>query len=56
MSKIRGTKLLQKIALGLKKLRDEIELTQEQVYNDTNRHVGRIETAKAKKSLISRKV
>ncbi len=47
MGQIRDTKLLQRIALVIKELRDEKKLTQEDVYNDTNIHIGRIETAKA---------
>lgn len=51
MGQIRDTKLLQKIALVIKELRDTRSLTQEEVYNDTNIHVGRIETAKANLSV-----
>ncbi len=47
MSQIRDTKLLQRIALVIKELRDEKKLTQEDVFNDTNIHIGRIETSKA---------
>lgn len=47
MGQIRDIKLLQKIALVIKELRDERELSQEEVYNETNIHIGRIETAKA---------
>jgi transcriptional regulator with XRE-family HTH domain len=46
MANLKDSKLLQKIALILKELRDEKELTQEEVYNDTNIHIGRIETGK----------
>ena len=46
MSQLKDIKLLQKIALILKELRDEKELSQEEVYNDTNIHIGRIETGK----------
>ncbi len=53
MAQIRDIKLLQKIALVLKELREENELTQEQVYNDTNIHIGRIETAKANLSVTT---
>jgi transcriptional regulator with XRE-family HTH domain len=42
---------LQKIALVIKELRDERELSQEEVYNETNIHIGRIETAKANLSV-----
>jgi transcriptional regulator with XRE-family HTH domain len=51
MGQIRNSKLLQKIALVIKELRDEYNLTQEDVFNDTNIHVGRIETAKANVSV-----
>lgn len=51
MPQVRDTKLLQKIALVLKKLREEHRITQEQVYNDTNIHIGRIETASANLSV-----
>jgi len=47
MPQIRDSKLLQKIALVAKQLREQKGLTQEEVYNDTNIHIGRIETAKA---------
>lgn len=47
MRQIRNTKLLKKIAIVLKQLREEHGLSQEEVYNDTNIHVGRIETANA---------
>ena len=47
MEQIKDTKLLQKISLVIKQLRDEKGVTQEDVYNDINIHVGRIETAKA---------
>ncbi|MBC7936281.1 MAG: helix-turn-helix transcriptional regulator [Rhizobacter sp.] len=46
MSDIKNTALLQKIALVLKELRNNAELTQEQVYADTNIHIGRLETAR----------
>ena len=51
MAQIRDAKLLQKIALVIKELREARNLTQEDVYNDTNIHVGRIETAKANLSV-----
>lgn len=51
MGQLRDTKLLQKIALVIKELREARNLTQEEVYNDTNIHVGRIETAKANLSV-----
>lgn len=51
MKQIRDSKLLQKIALVIKELRNANNLTQEDVYNDTNIHVGRIETSKANLSV-----
>jgi len=51
MPQIRDTKLLQKIAIIIKELREREKFTQEDVYNDTNIHVGRIETAKANLSV-----
>ena len=47
MANIKDIKLLQKIALALKELREKKDLTQEEVYNETNIHIGRIETGKA---------
>ena len=52
MGQIRDTKQLQKIALGIKQLREDKNLSQEEVYNDTNIHIGRIETAKANLLLV----
>ncbi len=46
MRQIRDVKLLQKIALIIIELRDESNVTQEEVFNDINIHIGRIETAK----------
>jgi len=46
MAHLKDIKLLQKIALILKELREEKVLSQEEVYNDTNIHIGRIETGK----------
>jgi hypothetical protein len=51
MTQFRDKKLLQKIALVIKDLRADAELNQADVYNDTNIHVGRIETAKANLSV-----
>lgn len=51
MPQIKDTKLLQKIALVIKKLRETKDVTQEEVYNDINIHIGRIETAKANLSV-----
>jgi transcriptional regulator with XRE-family HTH domain len=44
---IRNNKLLTGIATVLKELREAKDVSQEEVYNDTNIHVGRIETANA---------
>lgn len=46
MRQPRDAKLLQKIALVLKDLREAKSVTQEEVYNDTNIHIGRLEAAK----------
>jgi transcriptional regulator with XRE-family HTH domain len=46
MSEIFDTKLLKKITLVLKELRETKGVTQQDVYNDTNIHIGRIETGR----------
>ena len=51
MSQYRDKKLLQKIAVILKELRDEAGLIQADVYDETKIHIGRIETAKANLSI-----
>lgn len=51
MGQIRDNKLLQKIAIVVKQLRDDKGVSQEDVYNDINIHIGRIETAKANLSV-----
>ena len=51
MGQLKDLKLLRKIALVIKELRDAKNVTQEDVYNETNIHVGRIETAKANLSV-----
>jgi transcriptional regulator with XRE-family HTH domain len=51
MSQLRDAKLLQKIAFVIKQLREDKGLTQEDVYNEINIHIGRIETAKANLSV-----
>jgi len=51
MGQLRNTKLLQNIAIVIKELRDSKNLTQEDVYDDTKIHIGRIETAKANLSV-----
>jgi hypothetical protein len=53
MGQIRDIKLLQKIAIVIKELRDSASLSQEDVYNDTNIHIGRIETARANLTVSS---
>jgi len=51
MSQYRDKKLLQKIAVILKELRDEAGLVQADVYDEIKIHIGRIETAKANLSI-----
>lgn len=51
MRRVIDKKLLQKIALVVKELREEVDFSQEDVYNETNIHIGRIETAKANLSV-----
>ena len=51
MKQIRDKKLLQKISIVIKQLRQENDLTQEDVYNEINIHIGRIETANANLSV-----
>lgn len=46
MSQLIDKKLIQKIALQLKKLRSEKGVSQIDVYNDTNIHIGRLETGR----------
>ena len=53
MSQVRDNKLLKRIAVVVKQLREEKGLSQEEVYNDTNIHIGRIETAKTNISVSS---
>ena len=47
MTQVRDDKLLVRIALVLKDLRDEYGVSQEEVYNDTNIHIGRIEACRS---------
>ena len=47
MAQFRDEALLKKIAKKLKQLREEHNVTQETFYNDTNIHIGRIESLKA---------
>lgn len=51
MEQLRDTQLLQRIALVIKQLRESKGVSQEDVYNETNIHIGRIETAKANVSV-----
>lgn len=53
MKHIRDNTLLAKIAFVLKRLREDRELTQLDVYDDTNIHIGRIEAAKINLTLSS---
>jgi transcriptional regulator with XRE-family HTH domain len=43
---IKNTELLSAVAKRLKNLRSEKSLSQEEVYNDTEIHIARIETGK----------
>lgn len=45
MPQVRNQILLEKIGYRLKTLREKANLTQEEVFNDTGIHIGRIETA-----------
>lgn len=47
MAQFRDEALLKKIAKKLKQLREEHNVTQETFYNDTNIHIGRIESLKS---------
>ena len=51
MSQLRDQGLLKKIALTLKALIEERNLTQEEVYNDTQIHIARIETGNVNLSI-----
>jgi len=51
MAQIRDQELLQRIALKLKQLREKKGLSQEEVYNETDIHIARIETAKVNVSV-----
>ena len=46
MGQVRNEILLRKIALRLKALREKDGLSQEELYNETDIHIARIETAK----------
>ena len=41
---IKDDELLSKIVFGIKKLRQEKNITQEEFYNDTGIHISRVET------------
>lgn len=45
MGQIRNEVLLERIGKRVRSLRENAKLTQEEVYNDTGIHIGRIETA-----------
>lgn len=51
MGQIKDEKLLQNIALRLKALREGRGMSQEELYNQTDIHVARIETAKVNVSV-----
>lgn len=51
MPQVRDVSLLSKIAQVLKELREDMDVSQEEVYNETNIHIGRIETCKTNVSV-----
>jgi transcriptional regulator with XRE-family HTH domain len=51
MGQLRDINLLKNIAIVLKRLREEKGLNQDEVYDATKIHIGRIETAKANLSV-----
>lgn len=51
MGQIRDDKLLVRIALVLKDLREDMGVSQEEVYNETNIHIGRIESGNSNLSI-----
>lgn len=53
MGQIKDNILLQKIVIVIKKLRSDKGVTQEQVYNETNVHIGRIEAGRANLSVTT---
>lgn len=53
MGKRKNEDLLRKIALRIKALRDTKGVTQEDFYNDTGIHVGRIESLKRNVSITT---
>ena len=44
MGQTRDEEIIRKVAYRIKELREQRQLTQEQFYNDTNIHIGRIES------------
>jgi len=54
-SQVKDEALLSAMVQGLKSLRAERKLTQEDVYNDTGIHISRIETGKVNVSLSTLK-
>ena len=55
MGKARNDKFINKIALNIKKLREDKDITQEVFYNDTGINIGRIELAKRDISMTTLK-
>jgi transcriptional regulator with XRE-family HTH domain len=53
MGQIRNQALLDKVAKKIKAIRENHGITQEDFYNDTNIHIGRIETGNANLSISS---
>ncbi|HUQ66614.1 MAG TPA: helix-turn-helix transcriptional regulator [Flavitalea sp.] len=53
MAQIRDDKLLLSIALVLKELREDRGVSQQEVYLETNIHIGRIETCKLNPSVCT---
>lgn len=54
-SQVKDEALLSAMVQGLKTLRTERQLTQEDVYNDTGIHISRIETGRVNVSLSTLK-
>ncbi|MFM2038635.1 MAG: hypothetical protein RL432_1574 [Bacteroidota bacterium] len=54
-SQVKDEALLSAMVQGLKSLRTERQLTQEDVYNDTGIHISRIETGRVNVSLSTLK-
>jgi len=51
MGQLRDEEIIRKVAYRIKELREQKRLTQEQLYNDTNIHIGRIESLKVNVSI-----